>query len=227
MAVYSHNTMRLFVTVEQRLYRDALLIELAHQKDFDLVGESSLGKETLKCLDWTKPSTLIIEESLKDMDGLTIAEIALSKHPSLIIVLLVDNDIPKQRLAIYLDSGIKAVVTKQQSMNDLIKSLNYTRNGQVYVDAERYRPLQQSQSKLERFNFDNFFSLSEREQEVAKLIADHMPMKHIAETLGLSDKTVHTYKERILIKLDFERLPELIVFMKRLKFQLALEKECS
>lgn len=229
MAVYPHNTMSLFVTVEQRLYRDALLLELAHRKDFDLVGESALGKETLKHLSWTKASTLIIEESLQDMDGFTIAEIALSKYPSLIVVLLVDNEIPKQRLGLYLDSGIKAVVTKQQSINDLIRSVNYTRNGQVYVDAERYRSLagrqKNASDSLDGFSLDNFFSLSEREREVAKHIAEHMPLKQIAESLGLSDKTIQTYKERILVKLGFERLPELIVFMQRLKFHLAREKQ--
>lgn len=219
------------MTLEQRLYRDALLMELAYLKDIDLVGESSSGKDTLKYLALTKPTSLIIEENLQDMDGLTIAEIALSKHPSLSIVLLVDQDIPKQRLAIYLDSGIKSVVSKQQSMIDLVQALNYTRNGQVYVDVGRFRPLQKSTNHLmegiDSINVETFLSLSEREQEVAKYIAEHMPVKQIAITLGLSDKTVHTYKERILIKLGFERLPELIVFMKRLKFQLALEKALS
>mgnify|MGYP000067039638 FL=1 len=224
------NKIRLFITVEQRLYRDAVLFDLVNQKDIDIVGESSTGVETLSLLDMSAPSTLIIEENLKDMDGLTIAEAALLKIPSLVVILLVDDAISQNRLAIYLDSGIKSVVSKKQSLQDLNKSLNYTRNGHVYIDGERYRNeserLKSQVWKVENFSTELFQLLSEREQEVAKYIADHIPLKRIAEELGVSHKTVHTYKERILIKLGFERLPELVVYMKRLHFYSLQEGVC-
>jgi len=225
------NKIRLFITVEQRLYRDAVLFDLVNQKDIDIVGESSTGVETLSLLDISTPSTLIIEENLKDMDGLTIAEAALLKIPSLVVILLVDSTISQNRLAIYLDSGIKSVVSKNQSLQDLNKSLNYTRNGHVYIDAERYRnkpeALKPQAWEVENFSTELFHLLSEREQEVAKYIADHIPLKRIAEELGVSHKTVHTYKERILIKLGFERLPELVVYMKRLHFYRLQEGICQ
>jgi len=225
------NKIRLFITVEQRLYRDAVLFDLVNQKDIDIVGESSTGVETLSLLDMSAPSTLIIEENLKDMDGLTIAEAALLKIPSLVVILLVDDAISQNRLAIYLDSGIKSVISKKQSLQDLNKSLNYTRNGHVYIDGDRYRNetgrLKSQVWKVESFSTELFQLLSEREQEVAKYIADHIPLKRIAEELGVSHKTVHTYKERILIKLGFERLPELVVYMKRLHFYRLQEGVCQ
>jgi len=224
------NKIRLFVTVEQRLYRDAVLFDLVHQKDIDIVGESSGGAETLKLLNTFTPTTLIIEENLKDMDGLTIAEMALIKHPSLSVILLVDTPISQNRLAIYLDSGVKSVLAKTQSLQELNKAVNYTRNGQIYVDIDKSglkKKAQNNQSTIiDDFNSSDFYSLSEREQEVAKHIANHVPLKVIADELGLSHKTVHTYKERILIKLGFERLPELVVFMKRLHFYRAQEGVC-
>jgi len=226
-----NNKIRLFITVEQRLYRDAVLLDLVHQKDIDIVGESSEGAETLRLLNYFTPSTLIIEENLKDMDGLTIAETALLKHPSLTIILLVDTEINQNRLAIYLDAGIKSVIAKTQSLKDLNKAVNYTRNGQIYVDVAQSSPLQTSQNQhphiCANFNATNFYSLSEREQEVAKFIANHVPLKNIAEELGLSHKTIHTYKERILIKLGIERIPELVIYMKRLHFYRAQEAEYS
>lgn len=222
----TNGKIRLFVTLEQRLYRDALLFDLVNQKDVDLVGESSKGSETLLLLKSCSPTTLIIEENLKDMDGLTISEIALSQHPGLTIILLVDSGISRNRLAIYLDSGIKSVISKTQSIQDLNQALSYTRNGQVYV--ERLNAIDSSSGKLFEgvgtFDTTLFSSLSEREQEVAKCIAEQMPINDIAVQLGVSNKTVHTYKERIFLKLGFERLPELIVYMKRLSFQLGLEE---
>jgi two-component system invasion response regulator UvrY len=211
---------RLFVTMTHRIYRDALLHDLINQDYIDLVGESSSGSETLSLLSLCSPTTLIIEEDLRDNDGLTIAEMALAQNPSLTIILLVDSDINRNRLSIYLDSGIKSVVSKTQDIHDLSLALIYTRTGQVYIDAERYRLIQGLQiKKTTMTNVEPFYLLSDREQEVARLMARRIPVKQIALQLGVSHKTIHTHKERILTKLGFRRLPELILFMQQLQFQ--------
>lgn len=201
--------LRLFVTVGQRLVRDSLLFQLLLQDDIDLVGESETGVETLNQLPLTSPGILIIEENLRDNDGLTIAENALSTNPSLAILLISDTPVSAGRLAIYLEAGIKAVVSKHQPIQDLIKTLYYIRNGQVYVSAWQ-RSEAENPARL-----NGYHALSAREREVARLMASRVTIKEIAEQLGVSCKTVHSYKDRIYVKLGFERLPELILFMKR------------
>lgn len=214
----SQNSIRLYVTIEKLLYREALIYQLLQQPEVNLVGESTTGVDTLNQLNQCSPSVLIIEENLPDNDGLTISELALEEQPALSILLLVDTNISQSRLAIYLESGIKSVVSKNQPVTELIKSLHYIKSGQIYVDAEQFRFPRQSIS----VNLDMFYSLSHREQEVAQLMADRITVNHIAARLGLSNKTVHTYKERILVKMGFERLPELMLFMKRFQNQVKL-----
>jgi len=230
MNVNNAPDIRLFVTMKQRLYRDALLRELVNQDDIVFVGESSSGSGTLSLLENNIASTLIIEENLEDNDGLTVSEMALLRNPSLTIVLLVDTEVSRNRLAIYLDSGIKAVVSKTQDVQGLSRAINYTRKGQVYIDAAHYRNQSgisttsiqaQSSSKIktDRLNIELFYSLSVREREVAKCMAQRISVMSIAEQLGVSNKTIHTYKERIMIKLRCRRLPELILFMQRMQYQ--------
>ncbi|WP_298449334.1 response regulator transcription factor [uncultured Marinobacter sp.] len=204
-----NRTLRLYVTIGQRLFRDSLLFQLLLHNEIDLVGESETGIDTLKSLESARPGVLIIEENLPDNDGLTIAEHALSEHPALAVLLISDTPVSAYRLAIYLEAGIKAVVSKHQPIQDLVKTLFYIRNGQVYVGAWQ-KPDAPSQGMLNAYN-----ALSGREREVARLIASRIPIKNIAEQLGVSCKTVHSYKDRIFVKLGFERLPELILFMKR------------
>ncbi len=202
--------MRLFLTMKSQLIREALLFQLFQQDDLQLVGESATGVDTLRQLEASQANVLVIEEDLADNDGLTVAEIALTQNASLNVLLLVDANLTQQRLAIYLEAGIKSVVTLNQPLTALFKALHYVRRGQVFVDAERYRayaPL----SAAERFS-----TLSEREQEVAQLLAQRMEAKAIAEHLGVSYKTVHSYKDRIFVKMGFERLPELVLFMNRI-----------
>ncbi|WP_227714711.1 MULTISPECIES: response regulator transcription factor [unclassified Marinobacter] len=205
----SNRKLRLYVTIGQRLFRDSLLFQLLLHNEIDLVGESESGIDTLKNLESARPGVLIIEENLPDNDGLTIAEHALSEHPTIAVLLISDTPVNANRLAIYLEAGIKAVVSKHQPIQDLVKTLFYIRNGQVYVGAWQ-KPDAPSQGMLNAYN-----ALSGREREVARLIASRTPIKDIAEQLGVSCKTVHSYKDRIFVKLGFERLPELILFMKR------------
>lgn len=205
----SNRKLRLYVTIGQRLFRDSLLFQLLLHNDIDLVGESESGIDTLNKLQYAKPGVLIIEENLQDNDGLTIAENALSMHPSLSILLISDTPVSAGRLAIYLEAGIKAVVSKHQPIQDLVKTLFYIRNGQVYVGVW-HKPDTPSQGVVNAYH-----ALSGREREVAQMLASRIPIKEIAEQLGVSCKTVHSYKDRIFIKLGFERLPELILFMKR------------
>lgn len=202
-------SLRLYLTVGQRLLRDTLLFQLLLHDDIELVGESETGLDTLARLPDARPGVLVIEEDLRDNDGLTIAENALSMQPALSVLLISETPVSVGRLAIYLDAGIKAVVSKQQSIQELIKTLFYVRSGQVYVDAWQ-APVDDSGGAVEAYA-----ALSGREREVAQLMARRVPVKAIADQLGVSCKTVHSYKDRIFVKLGFERLPELILFMKR------------
>lgn len=204
-----HRKLRLYVTIGHRLIRDSLLFQLLLHDEIDLVGESESGFDTLNRLKETRPGVLIIEENLTDNDGLTIAENALSENPALSVLLISDTPISAGRLAIYLEAGIKAVISKHQPIQELIKTLFYIRSGQVYVGAW-HKPGEQSQGLVSAYQ-----ALSRREREVAQMIANRISVKDIAENLGVSCKTVHSYKDRIFVKLGFERLPELILFMKR------------
>ncbi|MGM0768811.1 MAG: LuxR C-terminal-related transcriptional regulator [Pseudomonadota bacterium] len=200
---------RLHVTIGQRLLRDSLLFQILLHDDVELVGESETGVDTLNRLPAARPGVLLIEENLRDNDGLTIAENALSMHPSLSVLLLSDTPVSSSRMAIYLEAGIKAVVSKQQPMQELIKTLFYIRSGQVYV-GNWQQPREPAPGALEAYQ-----GLSGREREVAQLMACRVPVRDIAQQLGVSCKTVHSYKDRIFVKLGFERLPELILFMQR------------
>lgn len=205
--VASQRRLRLYVTIGQRLLRDSLLVQILLDSEVELVGESETGVATLNHLRAARPTVLLIEENLQDNDGLTIAEHALTINPSLSVLLISDTPVSNGRMAIYLEAGIKAVVSKDQPIQELIKTLFYIRNGQVYIGNRRQQP--------EPAAMLAYQALSGREREVAQLMASRLPVRDIAGRLGVSCKTVHSYKDRIFVKLGFERLPELILFMQR------------
>lgn len=202
---------RLFVTIAAPLYREALLQYLLQQDDWDLCGECSQGLPTLDALPGCQASLLLIEESLPDQDGLSIAEEALLQDPRLSVLLLVDQYIPERRLRLYLQAGIRSVISKTQSLQALQRALLCISQGQLYVDPAVCTPPRDAVQTLP------WQSLSQREQQVARFLAQRLEAKQIAERMGLSYKTVHSYKDRILQKLGLERPSELLLILQRQK----------
>ena len=141
---------------------------------------------------------------------------ALNLQPTLNIMLIVDTTISAKRLTIYLQSGIKTVVSKDQPISELLEALRYIENGQPYVGNEVY------QNSARQKQITVFSSLSDRERQVAMMMADRIPAKLIAEELGVSHKTVHSYKDRVFTKLGIDRVVDLIVFVQRYKHQAGL-----
>lgn len=208
---------QLFIATQERLFRDAVLLELVQQPDVRLVGEAARGREVLSQLDHSAATTLIIEENLPDVDGLTVSEMALARLPLLSIILLVDQPVSENRLAIYLEAGIKSVVPKTLPLRSLHEAIHYTRNGQPYV----LMPSSHTDRREPCIDLSLYDALSSREQEVARHIANHQSTRDIADQLKVSSKTVHTYKERILVKLGCQKLPEMQVYMRRLAYHQA------
>ncbi len=211
---------RIFVTVSKLLFREALLLKILGQDHFNLVGESASGTDTLQQLHLTRPDLLLIEEDLADNDGLTVAEIARCRHPELRIMLLVESAITETRLKIYLEAGIHSVVAKTQPMSALLRALSYVQAGRVYVD-----PGACHNAKLGRPTFDReaYQALSSREREVADLLASQYSIRDIADQLGVSIKTIHTYKERILLKTGCPGTTELLLYLRRIAYSQAEE----
>lgn len=212
--------LNVFVTVSKLMFREALLLKLLSLPSMNLVGESSSGADTLGKLDQRRPDLLIIEEDLLDNDGLTVSEIALNKQPSLIVILLVGSVISESRLKIYLESGIASVVPITQPLQRLIRAISYVQNGRIYVDpdtchSEHHRAAEPSAHDLIWAGLAPYQSLSERERDVANMLAQQVSVKEIAEHFDLSIKTIHTYKDRILVKTGCTGAPELMLYMKR------------
>lgn len=203
----------LHLTVGKLLFREALMFQLIKLPNIRVVGESSRGTEALQTLSVSPAEVLLIEEDLEDNDGLTIAETARNTYPWLNVLLIVEKPVRQSRMAVYLESGIRSVVPKTAAMKDMLKALTYVSYGQTYIDPDMHW---KHKTKTEKQSSRAVSRLSRREQEVALQLAQYRSIKSIAEDLGVSQKTVHTYKDRILIKLEVSGLPELILHLNRI-----------
>jgi two-component system, NarL family, invasion response regulator UvrY len=100
-----------------------------------------------------------------------------------------------------LRAGAHGYVTKDRPLEELLKALSLLESGQRYISADLARWLAEA---------EQYKALSAREQQTLKMLADGVPMKEIAWALGVSVKTVSTYRARILEKLRLSSTADLI-----------------
>lgn len=180
---------------------------LKDSKSFKVIGEASNGNELLKILAKKKPTVLILELDMPRVIGFKIFKEILKALPKLNIVVF--SSFPEEIYAIHsIKTGAKGYIPKTASADQFLKALNTIISGGIYLSKEikdaPTKPLNATSIK-NRYN-----QLSTREIEVLGLLVAGKRNKDIATLLGINEKTVSTYKSRLLKKLNIKNLAELI-----------------
>lgn len=182
--------------------------ELLHEsKRFKVVGEVSSAMELIPSLQKKKPNLLILEFDMPDISGFQILTDIQNILPEIKIVIF--SSYPEEIYAVRcVQSGAKGYISKMVSPKSFLKAISKVATGGIYLDKKfGSQPIGQ----LNDNSLENRYSkLSIREIEVLDLLSAGKRNKDIALLLGINEKTVSTYKSRLLKKLKINNLAELI-----------------
>jgi two-component system, NarL family, invasion response regulator UvrY len=169
-----------------------------------VVGEAGDARATLALLESHPWQLLILDLSLPDRHGLELL-LDVKRRWDTVAVLVYSAHAEEQFGAHALRSGAAGYLTKERAPEELCHAVRTVLAGGTYfsgalpaTDASRRPHALPPQS------------LSTRERQVLRLTVTGKPGKAIAHDLGLSQKTVSTYRARILKKLDLSSVPELV-----------------
>jgi two-component system, NarL family, invasion response regulator UvrY len=170
-------------------------------------GEAETSQKAIASVQREPWDVGIVDISLPDQSGLELLCELHSTAPRLpLIVLSLHTE--EQYAVRAFRAGAMAYLTKQAVPEELVRAVKQVLTGRMYVTASLGEFMAGSLS----MNPDRpgQHTLSERELEVLVLIAQGRSVKHIAQSLTLSAKTVSTYRARLLDKLQFRTTAELI-----------------
>jgi DNA-binding NarL/FixJ family response regulator len=114
-----------------------------------------------------------------------------------------------------LSAGASGYALKRSACDELVRAVRVVAKGGTYVDPSLARVLMGSGQRRQSPSGGLAVSLSEREGEVIRLIAKGHTSKEMAQTLGLSPRTLETYKARAMSKLDLRTRADLIRYALR------------
>ena len=169
---------------------------------------ASAGAATETIAAGYRPDLVLLDLALPDTCGVQSITAIKSRWPELPVLVLTMHDAPAvARSAI--EAGAQGFVTKGSGVDTLVFAIKQISAGAKYFDASVVEGLM-SQSARPAASMSRRSALSAREQEILGQLATGISVQAIADQLGLSRKTVSTYKARVMDKMGFSSNADLI-----------------
>ncbi len=199
--------LNIFIIDDHKIIRDGIKLMLAKEEEINIIGEAGSANEALDFLSKHHKTigVILMDISMPKMNGIELTKEILSKYPDLKILAITmhaeDNYIINM-----IEAGALGYILKESGTEEIIKAIKTVASGKKYysndVSVTMINYMMNGNKKDEK--------LSEREEEVLKLIAMGKTNKEAAEELFLSDRTIETHRRNILAKLDCKNSAELI-----------------
>ncbi|MEH0158194.1 response regulator transcription factor [Limibacter armeniacum] len=204
----NYKTIKVMIADDHRMFIQGLRSLLEEEVSIEIVGEAYNGKHTLDQVGKTDFDVLIVDISMPDMDGIEVTRKALEIKPDIkILGLSMHNE--KRFISNLLKTGALGYVLKNTDKEELVYAINQTFNGENYLSDDASKTLVNSFIKTRSKEYLND-SLSEREMDVLKDIANGYTTQQIAERLFISKNTVETHRKNLLLKMKAKNTAELV-----------------
>lgn len=190
-----------------------LAVRLLLEKDgYSIVGETDNGVDALHLARELIPDLVVLDIGIPRLDGLeVIARLDALGLPLRVLVLTAQ---PGHLFALRcLQAGAAGFVCKQEDLGELLGAAKAVLAGYSYFPRETLTTVRRSDALVD--DRERVSSLSDREVMVLRQLASGLSNKQIGDSMLLSNKTISTYKTRLLQKLNATSLVELIEFAKR------------
>ena len=192
------NPIRIVIADDHEIFRQGFLTLIRKEKNLMFLGEARNGEELIDLVAETNPDIAFVDIAMPKMDGIAATRILSEKKSSTkVIALSMFND--DNLLIDMLEAGASGYLLKNTTLKEIVLAIDSVMKDENYfcddTSAKLIRLIAGRKNKLR--NTSKEISFSGREKEVLKLMCKQWTIKEIAEELGLSPRTVQTYREAL------------------------------
>lgn len=210
MLVENKDIYKIIIADDHAIVRNGIRFTVDTQENLSIEGEASSFEELMDLLSKKSYDFLILDLNLGDKNGIpALREISDSYNALPILVLSMFPENPYALQAI--KAGASGYLNKKMVSEELIHAINSIIQGKTYINESFLDTLPYG-TPLDKTPKSSIESLSKREFQVYSLLTSGMTSKEIAEQLGLNQKTISTYRTRILEKLSLSNTTQLLHF---------------
>ena len=196
-------TIRLLLVDDHPLVRDGLRARLEVVPGFEVVGEAGNADEAQARMAALRPSLVLMDVGMKDVNGIDLTAMLLAREPALQVLMLSMYDNPEyvQRA---MQAGARGYVLKDAPASEIIAAIEAVAGGGTFLSPAVSKRLFRNQAPRPL--------LSSRESQILSALARGLSSKQIAREMDVSVRTVEAHRQSIKRKLALDGQAELIKY---------------
>lgn len=192
--------MRVLIADDHHVVRRGLLFFLKTQKDIEVIGEASNGKEAVELAESLRPDIVLMDLVMPVMDGIQATRKIKEKHPE-IIVLMLTSFSDRDHVVPAIEAGAAGYQLKDIEPDELVESLRSLMRGENTLHPKASSELLKGPSVPAPHTIN---LLTPREKEVLAELTKGKSNREIASALFVTEKTVKTHISNFFVKLEVQ-----------------------
>lgn len=203
---------RILIADDHAIVRDGVKALLAAAGDLHVVGEASDGQQAIDLAVALEPDLILMDIAMPGLGGIEATLEIRKRVPGAKIVVLSQYSDPEY-VRRFVKAGVSGYVLKNAAGAELVAAVRAALRGGLVLDPEIAREaLTERGTPGDTGVPDAYDTLTDREKQVLKLVAEGHSNKEVAEMLGISVKTAMSHREHVMTKLGVHNRTELIRF---------------
>jgi DNA-binding NarL/FixJ family response regulator len=201
-------SIRILIAEDQQLVRQGL-VALLRTEEIEIVGEAEDGEAAVEMVHRLRPDIVLMDLSMPVLDGVDATRRIKRTDPDVkVLILTVANC--ERRVAEAMAAGADGYALKKLGHEELMAAIAAVRSGKPYLGPGLSEEMVREYMDGEVVSGGG--SLTAREREVLRLIAQGLKNREIADSLSIAIKTVETHRTKIMQKLDLHNSAELATY---------------
>ncbi len=203
---------RVLIVDDHAILREGVRALLQLHPDLEVAGEAADGQEALAQVEKLDPDVVLMDIAMPGLGGIEAA-LELKKLGRRAKVLILSQYEDREYVRRLLKAGVAGYVLKKSAGSELATAIRAVHRGGLVLDPEVARTaMAEAGPAVPGEAADPYDSLTDREKQVLKLVAEGRSNKEVADVLGISVKTAMSHREHVMEKLGVHNRTELVRF---------------
>ena len=203
---------KVLVVDDHDVVREGIRMVLDSDPELEVVGVASSGEEAIAQVRELEPNVVVMDIGMPGLSGFEATRQIRQSHPDTQVLALTVHD-SEAYVFQMLQAGATGYVDKRAPAEEVIQAVKRANRGESELHPSVAKLLIKDYlSRMERGEETSYDTLSDREREILKLIAEGQTNKEIAEMLFLSVKTVQAHRANLMRKLGMHDRTELVKY---------------
>lgn len=207
---------RIIITDDHQLILDGLRSIIAGESDLQLLAEANNGQQALFLCESLQPDLVLMDIDMPVMNGLEATTQIKKKFPSVRVMVLTMHD-EAALVKRIMEIGADGYMLKNADQEELLSAIRKVAGGEKHYSEKVLNALKEGKTDSSQFSLRPtdavlLSTLTEREVEILRLLAEGLSNKEIGDKIFISHRTVDTHRTNLMKKLDVHNVAGLIRF---------------